>query len=284
MFKEVKAMNKIDLSKLVIKKIQRVYTPHTRAGLCEKIESRYTWSVMLKHIGHTYYTTDDGQEYVSDNKHIIITPKGGNYTWHCKADGWVSIIDFEAEIEGYKDGEYGDIISFETDAFSKLLSIQKEMEFAKMGDPLLLHPLQMRCMYDFIRVLLKSEKQQFAPDNHSFKKIRPALEYISKNYLNSKITNDILAAECNISTVYFRKLFTNAYGVSPQICILRLKMENAKEYLKNGEFKNISEVADRVGYNDVYQFSKMFKRYTGISPKKYLCSIRNGEDIEANKP
>ena len=188
----------------------------------------------------------------------------------------MSIIDFEAEIEGVKDGEYGDIISFETDAFSKLLSIQKEMEFAKMGDPILLHPLQMRCMYDFIRVLLKSENQQFTPDNHSLKKIRPALEYISKNYLKSRISNDTLAAECNISTVYFRKLFTQAYGISPQICILRLKMEIAKEYLENGEFKNISEVAARVGYDDVYQFSKMFKRYSGMSPKKYLLSVGKG--------
>lgn len=272
-------MNKFDLSKLVIKKIQRVYTPHTRSGLCEKITSRYTWSVMLKHIGHTYYTTSDGQKFISDSKHIIIAPKGGNYTWHCEVGGWVSIIDFDAEIEGIEDGEYGDILSFETDAFSRLLSIQKEMELAKMSDPLLVHSIQMRCMYDFITVLLKSDKRHITLDRQGVKKIRPALEYISKNYLSSKITNDMLAAECNISTVYFRKLFAQAYGMSPQVCILRLKMENAKELLKDDKCKNISEVAARVGYDDVYQFSKMFKRYTGYSPKKFLVSIRERNTV-----
>jgi len=45
-------------------------------------------------------------------------------------------------------------------------------------------------------------------------------------------------------------------------------MEKAKELLKFSDGK-IYEIANLVGYNDIYYFSYSFKKYTGHSPKEY---------------
>ena len=46
------------------------------------------------------------------------------------------------------------------------------------------------------------------------------------------------------------------------------RMEKAKEYLKNNVW-TVTEIAIETGYSDSNYFSKVFKKYTGVSPKQY---------------
>ena len=98
-------------------------------------------------------------------------------------------------------------------------------------------------------------------------KIAPAIEYISQHY-NEKITNDVLAAVVGMSTVYFRKLFASAMGVSPITYANNLRIEKAKEMLKS-DYGSLSDIAISLGYPSLYDFSRAFKKHTGISPSKY---------------
>jgi two-component system response regulator YesN len=45
-------------------------------------------------------------------------------------------------------------------------------------------------------------------------------------------------------------------------------LQQAKILLKNSE-KAISEIAEAVGFNDYNYFSRIFKKYYGISPRDY---------------
>ena len=47
----------------------------------------------------------------------------------------------------------------------------------------------------------------------------------------------------------------------------------AKEILENESHGSIRSVANQVGYEDVYHFSKLFKKYYGISPLNYSKKI-----------
>ena len=98
-------------------------------------------------------------------------------------------------------------------------------------------------------------------------KIRPALEYIANNY-NQNIKNDVLANLCNLSTVYFRKLFTEIMGNSPISYVHELRIKKAKEMLKS-DYGSITDIAESLGYLNIYDFSRTFKKYTGVSPSKY---------------
>ena len=71
-----------------------------------------------------------------------------------------------------------------------------------------------------------------------------------------------------LSCVYFRKLFTRLMGQAPMAYVHGLRIQKAKEMLRS-DFGTIAEVADAVGYCNVYHFSKMFKQQTGLSPGQY---------------
>ena len=54
---------------------------------------------------------------------------------------------------------------------------------------------------------------------------------------------------------------------TPFSYLTRRRMEVARDMIK--EHCTVTETAGRVGYSDVYQFSRAFKKYYGVSPKNY---------------
>ena len=54
--------------------------------------------------------------------------------------------------------------------------------------------------------------------------------------------------------------------------IASLRIQRAKELLQN-EVLSIQEIAEQVGYNDYFYFTKVFKKVQGISPSKYRKSL-----------
>ena len=55
--------------------------------------------------------------------------------------------------------------------------------------------------------------------------------------------------------------------ITPFHYLTKIRMEQAVTYLQ--EFRRVGEVSASVGYGDVYQFSRAFKKYYGCSPKAY---------------
>jgi len=115
-------------------------------------------------------------------------------------------------------------------------------------------------------MLIQSAQKKYLP-TEKINKISPALDYIAKNY-NKNIKNDVLANLCNLSTVYFRKLFAENVGTSPIAYVHELRIKKAKEMLKS-DHGSITDIAQSLGYLNIYDFSRAFKKYTGISPSKY---------------
>ena len=107
-------------------------------------------------------------------------------------------------------------------------------------------------------------------------KLEAARTYIQANFRN-KISIDNLAHRIGLSVSYFRKLFTSAYGQSPQHYIITLRINTAYDLLKSGEV-NVSEAALLSGFDDIYYFSTHFKKHTGLSPSQVIhSSIRKDE-------
>ncbi len=77
-----------------------------------------------------------------------------------------------------------------------------------------------------------------------------------------------LATMCNVSEIYFRRLFKEYSGMSPMEFRIKVKMEKAKLFL---EYDNlaISEISERLGFSQTAYFIKQFRNYTGISPLQY---------------
>ena len=85
----------------------------------------------------------------------------------------------------------------------------------------------------------------------------------------SKNTNISEYAEMfNISVSYFIHLFTQQFGVSPYQYLLNIRMSQAK-YLLTETNMRINYIADNIGYDDPFYFSRIFKKHIGVSPSAY---------------
>lgn len=81
------------------------------------------------------------------------------------------------------------------------------------------------------------------------------------------LTVEQLARECNLDRRYLSRIFKEKMGETLRDYLIRVRLENAKLLLAQGY--SVSDSARFVGYEDVFNFSKMFKKYFGISPKDW---------------
>lgn len=74
-----------------------------------------------------------------------------------------------------------------------------------------------------------------------------------------------LAHEFGVSYPHFRRVFKQSTGLPPRQYLINLRINQAKQLMEEKALK-LSEVARRVGFDDPYYFSRLFKQKTGISP------------------
>ena len=93
------------------------------------------------------------------------------------------------------------------------------------------------------------------------------VHYVEQNYLR-KITLDEIAEYLHANRSYLSRLYKSRSGVNLFDDILRRRVEKAKEYMEHTDRK-LYEIAVEVGFEDAGYFSKVFQKYTGMSPKEY---------------
>lgn len=107
-------------------------------------------------------------------------------------------------------------------------------------------------------------------DDHLLK-IKPGLSFLEHNFA-SDLSVEELAKMCCLSVGSFRKLFSECTGLSPVEYRNKLRIEKALELLKTRKY-TVGEVAESVGIGDIKYFSKLFKRYTGTTPRTIKKSL-----------
>jgi AraC-like DNA-binding protein len=102
--------------------------------------------------------------------------------------------------------------------------------------------------------------------------VKRIIKYLNENYEN-KISLDQIAHNMYLSPVYISKIFKEETGDSPINYLIKLRLEKAKDIINRGQGGSIKEIANSVGYDDVYHFSKLFKKHFGMSPLYYKKSL-----------
>ena len=100
------------------------------------------------------------------------------------------------------------------------------------------------------------------PRNYDY--IEFVREYIAENYMGELSLTE-LAQTAHLSVSYLSSLFRREVGRSFREYLLATRMEKARELAASGEH-SLVEIAQLVGYRDYAQFSKMYKKYHGVSP------------------
>ncbi len=73
---------------------------------------------------------------------------------------------------------------------------------------------------------------------------------------------------CHMSKYHFLRVFKSVTGATPLDYRDRIRIDHAKELLKNSNF-SVSEISESLGFSSLAYFSAAFKKATGLSPTEY---------------
>ena len=99
-----------------------------------------------------------------------------------------------------------------------------------------------------------------------------ALQIISQRSHRPPSLED-LAAEVHVSVPYLCRLFDTHLGIPPGQYITKIRLEECKDLLRQGEL-NMGDIAAQMGFSSAQHFSRQFKHYCGLTPTEYTRSLR----------
>ncbi|RCW48548.1 AraC family transcriptional regulator [Paenibacillus prosopidis] len=135
----------------------------------------------------------------------------------------------------------------------------------------------------FTQLLIELSRENFIDElqrndrfrSKSIVKVNALLDYIHQNYQNKITGSDIeLAFESNYD--YLNRAFKKATGQSISRYINTVRINQAKELIETTPL-SVGEIGYLTGLNDPFHFSKVFKKYVGMSPTQYFKLIRESD-------
>jgi AraC-like DNA-binding protein len=114
---------------------------------------------------------------------------------------------------------------------------------------------------------LCGEVAKINSDNSNWIK-NDVIPYIDKEVCNPNLNIAGTAVRFNVHPVYISRLFKEKMSIGILDYINGIRIEKAKELLKNQK-TNVDETALSVGYTNVRTFTRIFKKLEGITPGKY---------------
>lgn len=110
------------------------------------------------------------------------------------------------------------------------------------------------------------------------KEVSYAVYHFRENY-NKDINIEEYAEKQNTSISWFIRCFRQITGQTPLQYIINLRIANAQMMLETTDY-SISQIAEKVGYDNPLYFSRIFHRQTGVSPREYR---RNNGNASTDK-
>lgn len=131
----------------------------------------------------------------------------------------------------------------------------------------------------FIHIYRHNENIRFEarslPSNHLHHHAALAAQaekYLQEHY-SEKITLDSLAVALGVSTSQLKRVFREQTDSSVIAYLTNLRIGEAKRMIRDCNC-NFTQIAEAVGYDNIYYFSTQFKKHTGMTPTEYSRSVR----------
>lgn len=169
--------------------------------------------------------------------------------------------------------QYGFMVSHAAPLLTLLSRMGQEWEQPEAMAKLQVKSLFYQFICELMGQLQHQQLEQASPDM-----VLQAVRYMDEHYFES-ITADTLATLFNSSSRTMQRMFNKRLGLGPIDYLMQIRIEKAKELLCNTK-AGLKDIAEAVGYVDNYYFSRLFKRYTGVSPSMYRESMQQARGDE----
>ncbi|MDT8718377.1 AraC family transcriptional regulator [Clostridium sp. 19966] len=216
--------------------------------------------------GKGKFTIREKSYKLSSGDMFIIRPQEITYYEADSKDPWEYIwigFDYDSNAEVFSGLDFlkNDVITSKTceNIFRSMLLAEK-LNFSK-------EMFLSSKLFELFSILVegseRSSKQCDLPNTYVMK----AKNYIDTQYVN-KISVEAISNFLGIDRRYFCSIFKKYLGKSPQKYIIDLRLEKAARLLLEQGYSP-SEAAASTGYEDIFNFSKMFKKKYGAAPLHY---------------
>jgi iron complex transport system substrate-binding protein len=146
--------------------------------------------------------------------------------------------------------------------FHHITSMSKEWQRSNLLDNLQVKAMFYQMVYEILEQMERQNVIAVKPDL-----VAQAVRYIHEHY-QEPITLETLLEHLGCSSRQLLRAFKKQVRTSPIDYLIQLRMSNAKHLLLSTDF-TLKEIAESVGYTDSYYFSRIFKKYEGVSPTNF---------------
>lgn len=140
--------------------------------------------------------------------------------------------------------------------------IPRFMDQGDTGDACRIHSM----LLEILSTVLGGLPDENLETRAAYERLRPAVELLERATAAPPGLTE-LAEKVSLSAEHFHRLFRKAFHTTPLRLALRHRMNLAQQLLSEGRL-TVTEVAARCGFDDAFYFSKVFRRYFGVTPKK----------------
>ncbi|WP_283680273.1 AraC family transcriptional regulator [Lentilactobacillus sp. Marseille-Q4993] len=118
---------------------------------------------------------------------------------------------------------------------------------------------------------LLQQVQMKAPEESRSGYFASEVQRYLRDHFDERITNEDLARVFHIHPNSIVASMKKTYGITPNLYLTQYRMEEAVKRLLSTD-EQVSKIAVEVGYQNIYYFSIVFKKYYNMSPSKYRKS------------
>ncbi|MGG4034343.1 AraC family transcriptional regulator [Paenibacillus cisolokensis] len=122
----------------------------------------------------------------------------------------------------------------------------------------------------------KNGRETLRQGKESERLTQQIIHYLSTQYAEP-VTIESMAESLGYNRAYLSRLFKAHTGMTPMSFLLRLRIDKARQLLRDRSELTIEQVASSAGFRDPLYFSKQFRRVYGQSPTAYRDSLREDD-------
>lgn len=275
---------------IIIKNIYTVYYFEYTKDYCFHGERHNFWEMLYVDKGEAIATAENKEILLKQGDIIFHKPN----EWHrIRANNKVApnffIMTFDCRSKAMKQFEekiftvgetqkslLSKILNECTKAFENPISEQIERSLKKKSSmPFGTQQLIKIYLTEFLISLVRKDDSKTClllkrhTDNDMFNAI---IDFMQQN-ISGHLTLDDIVMYSALSRSSVKKLFKNTAQMGVIEYFIKMKMDYAKKYIREGDY-NMTQIASMLGYDNIHYFSKQFSQKNGLSPTEYAKSIK----------
>lgn len=215
-------------------------------------------------------------EFHSLRANGMVAPNAAVVTFECHSEAMSFFDDMICKLNAEERKLLAKIVAEAKKAFTTILDDPYTKCLTKRGNVAAEQLMGIYLEELLLSLYLRNVDKKAPLIRHGASSAEDAIKFMDKNADKRLCISDI-AKGVGKSESELKRIFREETGMGVMTYFRNMKINYAKQMLREKN-ENITEIAMKLGYNDIHHFSKQFKTITGMAPREYADSIKSRLD------